>query len=71
MWGFPKIKGSFFVFPIVRIIVYWGLWGPLSMETTMPGPSNFYNHHTQCARLIRFKPVPENADAERPLDPKS
>ena len=30
MWGFPKIRGTLFGVPIIRIIVYWGLqWGPL------------------------------------------
>ena len=30
MWRFPKIRGTFSGVPIVRIIVYWGLyWGPL------------------------------------------
>ena len=27
--GFPKIRGTFLGVPIIRIIVYWGLyWGP-------------------------------------------
>ena len=29
-WGFPKIRGTFLGVPIIRIIIYWGLfWGPL------------------------------------------
>ena len=29
IWGFPKIRGTFLAVPIVRTIVYWGLyWGP-------------------------------------------
>ena len=29
-WGFPKIKGTFLGVPIMRAIVFWGLyWGPL------------------------------------------
>ena len=29
-WGFPKIRGTFLGVPIIRTIVYWGLyWGPL------------------------------------------
>ena len=29
-WGFPKIRGTFLGFPIIRTIVFWGLyWGPL------------------------------------------
>ena len=28
MWGFPKIRGTFLMVPIIRTIVYWGLyWG--------------------------------------------
>ena len=30
MWGFPKIMGTFLGVPIIRTIVYLGLyWGPL------------------------------------------
>ena len=30
IWGFPKIRGTFLGVPIVRIIVFWGLyWGAL------------------------------------------
>ena len=30
MWGFPKIRGTFLGVPIIRTIVYWGLyWGTL------------------------------------------
>ena len=29
-WEFPKIRGPFLGVPIIRIIVFWGLyWGPL------------------------------------------
>ena len=29
-WGFPKIRGTLLRVPIIRIIVFWGLyWGPL------------------------------------------
>ena len=29
IWGFPKIRGTFLGVPIIRIIVYWGVyWGP-------------------------------------------
>ena len=28
-WGFPKIRGTFLGVPIIRIIIFWGLyWGP-------------------------------------------
>ena len=30
IWGFPKIRGTLLGVPIIRIIVFWGLyWGPL------------------------------------------
>ena len=29
-WWFPKIRGTILRIPIIRIIVFWGLyWGPL------------------------------------------
>ena len=29
IWGFPKIRGAFLGAPIIRTIVFWGLyWGP-------------------------------------------
>ena len=29
IWGFPKIRGTILGVPIIRIIIYWGLyWGP-------------------------------------------
>ena len=29
-WRFPKIRGTFLGIPIIRTIVFWGLyWGPL------------------------------------------
>ena len=36
MWGFPKIMGTILGDPIIRIIVFRGLyWVPLFWETTM------------------------------------
>ena len=30
IWGIPKIRGTFLGVPIIRTIVYWGLYlGPL------------------------------------------
>ena len=30
IWGFPKTRGTILGVPIIRTIVYWGLyWGPL------------------------------------------
>ena len=32
-WGFPNIMGIILGVPIIRIIVFWGLyWGPLIVE---------------------------------------
>ena len=29
IWGFPKIRGTILGVPIIKIIVFWGLyWGP-------------------------------------------
>ena len=29
-WGFPYIRGAFLGVPVIRIIIYWGLyWGTL------------------------------------------
>ena len=34
IWLFPKTRGPILVVPLLRIIVYLGLfWGPLFMET--------------------------------------
>ena len=36
MWGFPRIRGTIMGVPIIRIIVFGGLyWGPLFWETPM------------------------------------
>ena len=33
MWVFPKIKGTFLGVPIMRTVVYWGLyWGTLILR---------------------------------------
>ena len=30
MWGFPKIRGTLLGVPVIRTIIFWGLyWGPL------------------------------------------
>ena len=36
IWGFPKIRGTLLGIPIIRIIVYWGLYG---------GPLILGNYH--------------------------
>ena len=34
IWGFPKIRCTFLGVPIIRTIVFWGLyWGPLILGT--------------------------------------
>ena len=39
MWGFPKIRGTFLGFPIIRMLVFWGLyWGTLILG----------NYHVGC-----------------------
>ena len=38
-WGFPKIRGTVLGVPIVRILLYWGLYrGPLNLGTLNPKP---------------------------------
>ena len=33
LWGFPKIRGTILGVPIIRTIVFWGLyWGPPILE---------------------------------------
>ena len=30
IWGFPKIRGTILGVPIIRTIIFWGLyWGPI------------------------------------------
>ena len=44
MWGFPKIRGTFLGVPIIRIIVFWGLyWGSLILGNYHVG-SRFVRH---------------------------
>ena len=43
--GFPKIRGTLSVVPIIRIIIYWGLyWGPpyLGKGPYAPGSSKAF-----------------------------
>ena len=36
IWGFPKSRGTILGVPIIRIIVFWGLyWVPLFWEPTI------------------------------------
>ena len=36
IWGFPKNRGTILGVPVIRTIVFWGLyWDPLFMETTI------------------------------------
>ena len=36
IWRFPKIRGTILGVPIIRTIVFWGLyWGPVFWESTI------------------------------------
>ena len=40
IWEFPKIRGTVLGVPILRIIVYWGVyWGPLILGNYQMGSS--------------------------------
>ena len=43
IWGFPKIKGTFLGVPIMRIIIYWGVYG---------GPPILGNYHIMASQLF-------------------
>ena len=44
MWEFPKIRGTFLGVPIIRAIIFWGLyWGPLVLG----------NYHIGLYRVFR------------------
>ena len=37
IWRFPEFRGAILEVPIIRIILFWGLyWGLLYKETTIP-----------------------------------
>ena len=41
IWGFPKVRGTFFWSPQIRSIVFWGLyWGPLILGNYYIGWGN-------------------------------
>ena len=47
IWGFPKFRGTILGVPIIRIIVFWGLyWGPLILGNyhigLLTGAMGFY-----------------------------
>ena len=43
IWGCPKIRGTFLGVPIIRIIVFWGLyWGPLILGNYQLPHINIY-----------------------------
>ena len=38
-WGFPKIRGTFLGVPVIRTIVFWGLYGgPLNLGNYQINP---------------------------------
>ena len=42
IWEFPKIRGTILGIPIIRTIVFWGLyWGPLIL-------GNYHIHKKEC-----------------------
>ena len=51
MWGFPRIMGTFLVVPIIRIMVYWGLYW---------GPSILGNYHVKTMQALQ-RPSPKQA----------
>ena len=52
IWGFPKIRGTFWGVPIIRIILYWGLfWGPLIL-----GNYHFVFATASCRGLYWYMP---------------
>ena len=50
IWGVPIIRGTFLGVPIIRIIVFWGLYG---------GPGNYHLGSGFKARILGlgFKPA--------------
>ena len=64
LWGFPKIRGTILGVPIIRIIVFWGLyWGPLILG----------NYHIglcfQVVVLMRFVLTLQLREAASPQEP--
>ena len=48
--GFPKIRGTMLGVPIIRIIVYWGLyWGPLILGNYH---KDFARGSQPCGRVV-------------------
>ena len=53
-WGFPKIRGTLLGVPIIRIIVFWGLyWGPLilgnyQIRRKQDEPQFHVDDHVEC-----------------------
>ena len=44
IWGFPKIRGTILGVPIIRIIVFWGLyWGPPILGNYHMGGCQIYD----------------------------
>ena len=72
-WGFPKIMGTFLGVPIIRIIVYWGLyWGPpilgnYQMSKTICMPQTFTAITTQSVFRIEQKANVSHHGACRPF----
>ena len=44
IWRFPKIRGTFLGVPMIRTIVYWGLyWGPLILGNYHIGQGSLFS----------------------------
>ena len=48
-WGFPKIRGTILGVPIIRIIIFWGLYW---------GPPNSGNYQIRGRILATYDPMP-------------
>ena len=53
MWGFPRMRGTILGVPMIRTIVYWGLyWVPLILGNyRMPQKRRSKCNHTSCTSV--------------------
>ena len=59
-WGFPKIRGTFLGVPIIRIIIFWGLyWGPCILGNYQMSSMLFGDTMASCTavRSVTAKPI--------------
>ena len=50
-WGFPKIGGTFWGVPIIRIIVFWGLYPPILGNHQITKPDDLLRRGPRLAAL--------------------